>query len=129
MPIVLPAPTPELFERAATISEECGWEGGILQGACPTVMPHVINPDRVVPCCINGHLMMAAGVRPDYDSPTYQALTDEVVKTLRALDHPVRPSPRGTPNTVEFWNDQYGSALAERGLLRATAARLREEAA
>jgi hypothetical protein len=131
-PAEFPAPTSEFFERAAHVATQCGWDGGILNGACPTVMPHILDPERKVPCCVNGHLMMAAGVRPNYahyDSPTYRPIVEEVLATIRASDP--RRIGRGRTaspaNRLEWWNDQRATATTERQVLRLTAARLREQ--
>jgi hypothetical protein len=104
-------PTPELYRSAADIAGTCGWTNGFLAGACSP------KTNERVPCCVNGHLMIAGGVEPNYvnyDVPAYEAVAAEVVTTLRARPDlafganfgdllSFKPSSAGI---IQDWNDE-----------------------
>lgn len=152
--------TPELYDRAAEVAETCGWTDGDLLGICPTITPaeelKIIDHDDEttrayiqwrardeggsVPCCVNGHLMLAAGHLPSYqlyDRPDYVAVVDEVLKTIADGGDEFGFVPTQYENhskQLERWNDRQLRNVAatrrdaqalEVKLLRATAARLR----
>ena len=76
----LPAPSPELYERAAALAGTCGWAPGVLEGKCDPK-----KPDRSKPCCANGHLMLAAGREPSYylyENVDYERIVRPVLDTI-----------------------------------------------
>jgi hypothetical protein len=106
MPI--PAPSPEIYDRAADLAQACGWTAGDLGEVCDIADPK--------PCCINGHLMNAVDHEPNYDlydDPDYQAIAREVVETLlergESLDHRL-----SSPGMIQGWNDHDLSSAARR---------------
>ena len=103
----IPAPSPELYRKAAELSGTCGWVTADLHGQCDP------EEGRQRPCCVNGHLMLAIGRTPEYglySNSAYDLIVREVLETIKSTEslHPEAVSTKrsfDSASWLEGWND------------------------
>jgi hypothetical protein len=101
--VEIPAPTPEVYDKATEVLELYGW-------GCGAVMPGAADFGHDRPHCGNGVMMVAIGMSDEqpipHGVPAYEAICRPLVMALVEEGHLPEKALNGQPSSeIISWND------------------------